>query len=55
MAPCLVKTLFVARQEDNDRNLFLTKTVIDLAMEVIGAEWHRTPKDTTGQTEGEFY
>ena len=54
MASFPVETLFVARQEDNDRNLFLTKSVIDLAMEIIGAERHGTPKDTTGETKGEF-
>src|SRR6266567_7038867 len=54
MAPGLVETFFVTRQEDNDRNLFLTKAVIDLAMEIIGSEGHGAPKDTTGETKGEF-
>src|SRR6266436_9048813 len=54
MASRLVETFFITRQEDNDRNLFLTKAVIDLAMEIIGSEWHRTPKDTTGETKGQF-
>jgi hypothetical protein len=54
MASCLVETFFITREEDNNRNLFLTKTVIDLAMEVIGSEGHWTPKDTTGETKGEF-
>src|SRR5438093_6027699 len=54
MAPGLVETLFIARKEDNERNLFLTKAVIDLAMQIIGSEWHGTPKDTTWQTKGEF-
>src|SRR5262249_14737790 len=54
MASGLVETLFVVRQEDNDRNLFLTKAVIDLAMEVIGSKGHGTAKDTTGETKGEF-
>jgi hypothetical protein len=45
----------VARsQEDNDRNLCLTKAVIDLAMQIIGSERHRTPKDTTGETKRQF-
>src|SRR6266705_4657346 len=55
MAPGLVETFVVTRQEDNDRNLFLTKAVIDLAMEIIGSEGHRTPKDTTGETKRQFY
>src|SRR5438093_12534690 len=54
MAACLMETLFVARQEDDDRNLFLTPAVIDLAMEIIGSERHGTPKDTTGETKGQF-
>jgi len=49
-----METLFITRQQDNDRNLFFTKTVIDLAMELIGSEWHRAPKETTGETEGQF-
>src|SRR6266581_1976669 len=55
IAACLMETFVITRQEDNDRNLFLTKAVIDLAMEVIGAERHRTPKDATGETKGQFY
>jgi hypothetical protein len=54
IAACPVETLFVARQENNDPDLFLMKLVIDLAMEIIGSEWHRTPKDTTGETKGQF-
>jgi hypothetical protein len=54
IASGLVETLFVAREEDNDRNLFLTKLVIDLAMQIIGSEGHRTPKNATGQIKGEF-
>jgi hypothetical protein len=54
MASGLVETLFIARQEDNDPNLFLTKAVIDLAMKIIGSEGHGTSKDTTWQTKGEF-
>jgi hypothetical protein len=45
----LVETFFITRQKDNDSNLFLTKEVIDLAMEVIGTKRHGTPKDTTGE------
>jgi hypothetical protein len=45
-----METFFIAREEDNDRNLFLTKAVIDFAMQIIGSERHRTPKDMTGQT-----
>jgi hypothetical protein len=48
IASCLVETFFLTRKEDNDRNLFLTKLVIDLAMEIIGSERHGTAKDTTG-------
>jgi hypothetical protein len=55
MASGLVETFFVACQEDNDGYLFFTKAVIDLAMEIIGSEGHRTPKDTTWQTKGQFY
>jgi hypothetical protein len=54
IASGLVETFFVARQEDNNRNLFLTKLVINLAVEIIGSERHRTPKDTTGETKGQF-
>ena len=54
MASGLVKTLFIACQEDNNRNLFLTKAVIDLTMQIIGSKGHRTLKDTTGQTKGQF-
>src|SRR5712691_7463263 len=54
IASCLVETLFITRQEDNDRNLFLTKPVIDLAMEIIGSKWHRASKDTTGETKRQF-
>jgi hypothetical protein len=54
MAPGLVETFFIARQEDNDPNLFFTKTLIDLAMEIIGSKGHGTAKDTTGETKGEF-
>ena len=47
---------FIALRELlNHRNLFLTKLVIDLAVEVVGSERHRTPKDPTWQTKGEFY
>jgi hypothetical protein len=52
IASGLVETFLVARQEDNDRNLFLTKSVIDLTVEIIRSEGHRTPKDTTGETKG---
>jgi len=55
IAPGLVETFFIARQEDNDRNLFLTKAVIDLAMQIIRSEWHGTAKDTTGETKRQFY
>src|SRR5215813_14934867 len=55
IAPGLVKTFFIARQEDNNRNLFLTKPVIGFAMEIIGTKRHRTTKDTTGETKREFY
>src|SRR5438309_10922602 len=48
IASCLVETFFITGKEDNNCNLFLTKSVIDLAMEIIGSERHRTPKDTTG-------
>jgi hypothetical protein len=45
----------VARsQEDNNHNLYLTKLVIDLAMQIILLKGHGTPKDTTGETKGEF-
>src|SRR5215471_11246062 len=54
IASRLMKTFFIAREEDNDRNLFLTKSVIDLAMQIIGTKRHRTPKDTTRETEGQF-
>ena len=47
--PGLVGTFFITRKEDNDRNLFFTKAVIDFAMEVIGSKGHWTAKDTTGQ------
>jgi len=55
IASRLMKTFCVARQQDNDGNLLLTKSVIDLAMEIIGAERHRAPKDTTWQTKRQFY
>src|SRR5215510_6520958 len=51
MAPGLVETFFITREEDNNGNLCLMKLVVDLAMEVIGTKRHRTPKDTTGETE----
>jgi len=54
IASRLVQTFFVARKEDNDGYLFLTKLVIDLAMQIIGSEGHRTPKNATGQIKGEF-
>src|SRR5438132_10966994 len=54
IAPGRVKTFFIARKEDNDRNLFLTKAVIDLARPIIGSEWHWTAKDATGETKGQF-
>jgi len=54
IAPSLVETFFITRQEDNNGNLFLTKAVVDLAMEIIGSKGHGTPKDTTGQIKGEF-
>ncbi|WP_410959844.1 hypothetical protein, partial [Salmonella sp. SAL4356] len=54
IATCPVETFFIARQEGNDPDLFLTKAVIDLTMEVIGSKGHGTPKDTTGETKGEF-
>jgi hypothetical protein len=43
----------VRSQEDNDRNLFLTPSVIDLAMQIIESKRHGTPKDTTGETQGQ--
>src|SRR5438309_4157408 len=55
IASSLVETFFVACQKDNNRNLFLTKAFIDLAMVVIGSKRHGTPKDTTGETKGQFY
>src|SRR5438309_11211451 len=54
IASSLVETFFVACQKDNNRNLFLTKAFIDLAMQIVLPKGHRTPKDTTGQTKGEF-
>src|SRR5216683_1272907 len=54
VASCLVETFFVTRQEDNNGNLFLTKLVIDLAMEIVPPEGHGTPKDTTGETKGQL-
>src|SRR6267143_6298051 len=54
MASCLVETLFITRQKDNNGNLFLTKLVVDFAMGVIESEWHGTPKDTTWQTKRQF-
>jgi len=54
MASGLVETFVVTRQEDNDPDLFLTKAVIDFAMEIIGSKGHRAPKDTTGETKGQF-
>jgi len=54
IAPSLVETFFITRQEDNNRNLFLTKSVVDLAMEIVLSKGHGTPKDTTGATKGEF-
>ena len=35
IASGLVETFFIARQENNDPNLFLTKAVIDLAMQIV--------------------
>ena len=55
MASCLVQTFFITRQNDNDRNLFLTKSLIDLTMQIIESKWHGTPKDPTRQTQGQFY
>src|SRR5262249_5776551 len=55
MASSPVETLFITRQEDNDPNLFFTKLVIDLAMQIIRSKWHWAPKDTTGETKGQFY
>ena len=54
IAPCPVETFVITRQEDNNRNLFLTKAVVDFAMEIIGSKGHGTPKDATGETEGQF-
>src|SRR4030095_10286825 len=54
IASGLVETFFIARQENNDPNLFLTKAVIDLAMQIVLPKGHRTPKDTTGETKGQF-
>jgi hypothetical protein len=55
MASSPVETLCITRQEDNDPNLFFTKLVIDLAMQIIRSKWHWAPKDTTGETKGQFY
>jgi hypothetical protein len=55
IAPGLVETFLIARKEDNDRNLFLTKAVINLAMQIILPKGHGAPKDTTGKTKGQFY
>jgi hypothetical protein len=55
MASRLVETFFIARQQDNDGNLFLTKSVIDLAMQIVLPKGHGTPKDTTGETKRQFY
>src|SRR5262249_21175761 len=55
MASSPVETLCITRQEDNDRNLFLTKSIIGFAMEVVGSKGHGAPKDTTGETKGQFY
>jgi hypothetical protein len=49
-----METFFITRQEDNDRGLFLTKSVIDLAMQIVLPKGHGTPKYTTGETKGEF-
>jgi len=49
-----METFFVTREEDNNGNLFLTKLVIDLAMEIIPPEGHGAPKDATRQTKGQF-
>ena len=54
MASSLVETLFVARQENDNGNLCLMKLVIDLAMEIVLPKRHRTPKDTTEETKGQF-
>src|SRR5215471_4508525 len=54
IASRLMETFCIARQENNDRNLFLTPSVIGFAMEVIGTKRHRTPKDTTWQIKGQF-
>src|SRR5437764_13045323 len=54
IASGLVETFFVTRQEDDDRNLFLTKAVIDLAMQIIGSKRYGTLKDTTGETKAQF-
>src|SRR5262249_54931862 len=54
IAPRLVETFFITREEDNNRNLFLTKSIIGFAMEVIWSKGHRTPKDTTGETKRQF-
>jgi hypothetical protein len=54
IASRLMETFFIARQEDNNGNLFLTKAVIDLAMQIIESKGHRTPKDTTGETKRQF-
>src|SRR5215475_2385255 len=55
IASRLMETFFIARQEDDNRYLFLTPSVIDFAMEIIGSKWHGTSKDTTGETKGQFY
>src|SRR4029453_7851546 len=55
MASSMVETLLVARQENDNGNLFLTKLVIDLGMQIIGSERHGTPKDTAGETIRQFY
>jgi len=55
MASRLVETCFIARKENNDPNLFLTKAVIDFAMQIIGSKWYGTLKDTTGETKRQFY
>jgi len=54
IASCLVETFFITREKDNNRNLFLTKAVIDLAMQIVLPKGHGTSKDTTGETEKQF-
>jgi len=55
IASSLVETFVITRQEDNNGNLFLTKAVIDFAMQIIGSKWYGTLKDTTGETKRQFY